>query len=621
MNTRYIKRLAKGALLFGASLFTMTSCGDFFDAESTFVVDADKSHLDNANDTIYSMVGVLNKLQAIADRTILLGEARGDLVTITEATSNDLRDLAMFTVSDAKGANKYNNPADYYAVINNCNYYIAHADTAKTDSHGAQYFLNEYAAVKAIRAWTYLQLVITYGKVPFYTEPLLSQDIDINKYPKYGIKEICNYFINNDGLQALAANDKVIMPSYPDIKSTKSKLFFFPINIVLGDLNLWAENYLEAAKCYHEYLVKRNGETDCYPVQYRTVEWSDNKWSEGSEPYDNWTSTITGEGNGKYDEVISIIPMDSIPSEGYYSELRAIFNTDFAKDNDYRVSLVPSQAIKNLSASQKYCYYDIVNQTYSDVSSGLGDYKDGDLRLQAAWKNKENGHVLRDGSRIDDQQIIKTRTKNGNIHIYRRSQVYLRYAEAMNRAGFPIYAYMILANGVNHNIVSLIADLYPESADLLKNNFDFHANTYHCIVQFNPITLTKIDLVGEDRYTPEKTYGSIGIHSHGSGWAGFYDTFIDGINNRYGYDMPTGTLEEQQLAVEDMIIDENALEMAFEGTRFYDLMRVALRRNDPSYLANKIAQRNEGGNGQTVSTNLLDKKNWFLRWNNQIGMY
>ena len=52
------------------------------------------------------------------------------------------------------------------------------------------------------------------------------------------------------------------------------------------------------------------------------------------------------------------------------------------------------------------------------------------------------------------------------------------------------------------------------------------------------------------------------------------------------------TVNYQIPLVENMIIDEMALEGAFEGYRFYDLMRVALRRGDPSYLAAPIARRN-----------------------------
>ena len=37
-----------------------------------------------------------------------------------------------------------------------------------------------------------------------------------------------------------------------------------------------------------------------------------------------------------------------------------------------------------------------------------------------------------------------------------------------------------------------------------------------------------------------------------------------------------------------MIINEDALELAYEGERWPDLLRIAIRRNDPSFIADKI---------------------------------
>ena len=122
----------------------LLSCSDFFDQESEHLVFTEDSHLVGATDTIYSVTGVLNKLQAIADRTILLGELRGDLVDITTYANKDIREIAEFSISDS---NAYNVPRDYYAVINNCNYFIANVDTAMKNNRNEYLFMREYAAI------------------------------------------------------------------------------------------------------------------------------------------------------------------------------------------------------------------------------------------------------------------------------------------------------------------------------------------------------------------------------------------------------------------------------------------------------------------------------------------
>ena len=73
----------------------------------------------------------------------------------TEAANSDLKRLASFDFSQE---NKYNAVSDYYAVINNCNYFLNHVDTT-LERRGHKIFKAEYAVVKAYRAWAYLQVL------------------------------------------------------------------------------------------------------------------------------------------------------------------------------------------------------------------------------------------------------------------------------------------------------------------------------------------------------------------------------------------------------------------------------------------------------------------------------
>lgn len=607
MITKAYKLIFVGVVGFlGAA--TLSSCEDFFDQDSDHVLFADKDHLNNATDTIYSVTGIMSKMQALADRTILLGEARGDLVDVTDATAADLRNVALFDIDDD---NIYNQPRDYYAVINNCNYFLAHVDTTLRNSRNEEIFKCEMTAVKCYRAWTYLQLAINYGRVPFVTEPILTKEAAevMENQPLWDIESVCDWLIND--LTPLAdlqymrydpytkrMNDVGENPLYGDIGyKTPSSLFYFPTKLLLGELNLWAGHYKEAAMWYYRFISERNGTNSTYPTGVNRISWSNTSWTSLT---DNLTGALMAESGSS--ELITMIPGDSIPYNGNYLQLRNIFNsTDPVTREYHEVSLVPSQGLQNLSAAQTYSYI-TENQDTVYAPKDLGELMNGDLRLLAAYSK---GYTYHQGNRVNTQAIYKYQSRNA--HIWRRTMVWLHLAEALNCAGYPRFAYQILSRGVNNTIIRQeVLPYYSADSTWLKQ-FDFPATASGYII-YNPTIAAN-------------NANTQGIHTRGTGCAYMNkdyvlpdDTLITDSLDRIAY---------QQKGVEKMLIDEGALEFAFEGQRYYDLLRYALRHDDATYLTNYIyARRGEDKRAEVESeiVNKLDqKRNWFLRWKDKIG--
>ena len=567
MITKSINTLLTACLLCGSAVAALSSCSSMMETESELVEFEKDNTLNHPTDSVYSVMGIISKLQAIADRTVLLGEVRADLVQPTEAASADLKRLSAF---DLQQANKYNQVSDYYAVVNNCNYYLAHVDTAM-QRRGRNLFLPEYAVVKAYRAWTYLQLVTTYGQVPLVLTPVMTEQEarEAMNQPRVALADVCQYFIND--LTPLAG---VEQPQFGTINDFESRQFFLPLKAVLGDLCLWSGRYEEAARWYHDYLtdVRR-------PVQMRSsnrITWAST--SDLTRPVNGYTVTNPS-------EALSFIPMEQRVFDGTVSDLPNIFGS--TQQNNYYFQLKPSTAMSRLSAAQDYCFEvktDVRTDTLYAPKTGFQDpLLTGDLRLYANYSlTTAGGRDPYSEYNYERQSIAKT--ASNMIITYRRSMVYLRYAEALNRCRLPQSAMVVLKYGMcKENVATYVDSLEQKRAGEL------------------------ITFDDENLFSREQVRG---IHSLGSG--------DSQANAHYTLPMPAAklatlqdTIDYQVPLVEDMIINEMALEGAFEGYRFYDLMRVALRRNDPAYLAMPVSQR-EGTANEPLRSLLMDTRNWYL---------
>jgi hypothetical protein len=456
------------------------------------------------------------------------------------------------------------------------------------------------------------------------TEPILDKESADNYEDAYlkndasakkDLTGICEFFIND-----LRGLESVERPGLGTIRNTDSRLFYFPIYLMLGELNLWAGHYREAAICYYKYITTRNGMNSTYPVTTNAVTWdATSNWTSDN---DSWTgNTFGSESFYSNGELITMLPMDSIPSEGNYSQLRNIFNSTL--DNDFYVSAIPSSALYTLSASQTYCTVNGRDTLYAPTS-GLTNNRVGDLRLSRCYSSQSGTYTTSSSSRrIENYQTI-AKYSSRNVHLWRRTMVYAHLAEALNAAGFPRFAFSLLTTGVNSTVMERdIVPYYPSDSTWLRQ-FDFPSSYY--------ILATAAGQSNEN---------TMGLHGRGSGYTPanktyYLDNPADSLPERYAeydalgridhYVYPVETAERrvnQMDRVDHLLLNELGLEFAFEGHRYYDLMRFALRKQQPAILADAIYGRRGAEEVDAmkaaIGKDLYNPRNWYLNWEGKIG--
>ena len=538
------------------------------ETDSSMIEFAEDNKLNSSRDTVFSLMGVVRGIQTIADRTFILGDVRSDQVVVTNSATPAIKQLANFEVDTD---NPYNKVSDYYAIINNCNYYIANADTALVKL-GKKVFEKEFAAIKSYRAWTYLQLVKNYGEVPLVLKPVLTEAEAAAEMSKSysDINAICNYFIEDI--------KPYVDTEYPSITSSGAGMNV-NVRVLLGELCLWAGKYKEAAQYLHEYLTMKNkpvptGLSSKQLTSYKKTEYGTYRAYFSKTAYDIASSN----------ERLFYIPMAYYDYEGVKSELSTVYES--ALSNNYYAQIEPSQALKKLSSDQNYTYCIEASQTEKDTlyipkGGWTEEFLDGDLRLYSTLTR--SSYDVDEASPFSRERLSNYKLTSSRMWFYRVQQVYLMYAEALNRLGYPEAAMCVLKYGLrNQNIERYVSEKERAKAGSLLD-FD------------------------DEVFTKDNT---MGVHGRGCG-----DVECD---NNYCVPQPKNklasyedTVQYQIPLVEQMIIDEYGLEFTFEGKRFYDLMRVALRRNDPAYLADAIAKRN-GTTDATLRSKLMEKKNWYL---------
>ena len=557
MITRSIKNILIACSVCCCITVTLTSCSDFFDTDLNGVSPVDGRTVQQERDAFYQLNGILQLMQQVGDGYVVTGELRGDLLSQTVNSSQELRDIEFFA---ADSVNSYLNERKLYAIVNNCNYFIASLDHdymgLKADTLTSQ--------AKCIRAWAFMQLVLDYGTVSYYTQPVLGnaevETVTLNR------AALVDSLINDLLPYVPADGQKEQLPfatgQYASVNSYATSYLFIPIRYMMGELYMWQENFYDAARMYYQLMLDRSLTV---PLSYRN-RWRNNLCLDVStRGWDGQFSTLSSNNQ------VSVIPFSADFIDGQ-TRLPQLF------DSEYQLSA--SGVCQAIFDEQQYTInLNAVSQNGDLRGCGLtSDYGCYVMRQSAT---DEDGEPT-------DAYVTKYNKMRASDSYYltlaRSAKVYLRYAEAVNRLGLHRLAMGVLKYGLNAN--TLGNTNYMGNQDLSQYPFtDFGQRNLNLAATFN---------------------GNAALHSRGSG-----DT---DMNASFAIDTSTGV--DSLTDVENKIMTEYVLECAFEGGRFHDLMRISQYRRSTDYLAARVAAKL-----QTVEGSPRDYAGWLAFLNDENNWY
>lgn len=577
MTTTIHTKTKKSAILWlMALLFGLSSCSDYLDVQPEDKLVEEQMYR-NLYDADAAVIGVYGKFMALAEKNVILNEMRADLMTTTRNSSPYLKEISEHNVS---ANNPYANPKDFYVVIQNCNNVLKNFDIMLKEKRFTQeQYDQRYSDIGAIRSWVYLQLGIHYGNVPYITAPIETiEDVkNISKYPKLPFNQLLDQlilFTENLPYKKLYSTESSLVINIDGYNTAK---FFINKECLLGDLQLWKGNYNAAAAHYKNVMeTATNSGTDTerfnvYRVKFAEVTTHDDlavgylRYSEQDA-----TSLINSNTQGwrsifarDRDELWNTEWIWSLPFENNFAPKNPFIALFSSKNGDYLVK--PSQSAIDLWNSQ--------------TQSNNIPY---DARGPKFTYNIINGDPVIMKYLYSSEAVASTgiATTKGQWFLYRAAKLHLRYAEAANRDNQQKVAYAILNKGINDTFT-----INPEPTDVTNIQQTFLPFPYDFDARMGDFPSFR------------------GNWHRGAG-----------IRGR-AYLKNSGVIGDDVITTENNIINEDALELAYEGNRWEDLVRVALRRNDPSFLADKIYEKlSKEGNGKAseVRSKLMNVNNWYL---------
>ena len=620
-----MKKIKYFAYLLLAGTVGLASCVDADIDDALEYEDHYKTETDADN----AVLGAYSSFMRLAGQMIVLNELRGDLLDITDNSSVDLQEINRAQPSTT---NAYADPAPYYNVILNCNDAMTNFEKMyKNKRLTENQFLERYSDLMALRSYVYLQMGAQFGEVRYITEPIVNVS-DISKdYPLMDLDALIPQLIA-DMTSTTVTGKPVSLEDYsesPLVQNTLDgytmKYFFINKHFLMGDLYLWNDQFHEAA-CEYKILMDLNSDADATNNYFHMKVAGVDTWNNPSH-------------YALYSQIFFLRYMEDDTkaynnqwAELFYDPTDRRFGYEFAWSPAYDATFAPVYPFIELfapTAMHPSGRYQLKPSDYAvDSLWGKQEMKNGfpldgrganpDGSPSSYGTSAEGNYVYKYLSQMINQATSSTPEPEGRLFLQRAALLHLRYCEAVNRAGtdgqtvpgHPYLAYSLLNQGIGYS-----CNTYTRT-----DGFLILGDTVANIDGVRGIAVE--ESVGEPYYFAASETSATTIYGYrrepwrsSRGVRGRVALTSKEASDLAAYPKTLAECESRADSIEVMekiILDEAALECAFEGNRFPDLVRVARRMNKQQAGSGNAYMRAVMDGKYGAANPYTDESSWFL---------